>query len=1575
MKSDSVMSGSPSLTRFCGTEFSIWSKLGDSFSVCFETFVFVLGPFLLLALTSSFYIGRLHPPDVNLRVPSSFNIRRICTGVTLLLTFGVFMKDVILFKLDTAGVVVLSCCVRTVALLAHFIFLWRLGMIHFDYKRGPLLVNVSWLLTLGFYGVQMERMVNLLLNNVEKKTIDVNVIIDLFCYAIMLACQLTYLVTLGRRNPRYRTVSILTNDDSNEQLEHNFATDGAERYYDISTTDLPAIVDEDECPADSAGLLSKLFFCWVQKLMRKGAKKTLLSESSVYKLPRELNTDTLCQKFSDKIHQNAEDDITESDRYVRLSREDDKSQKSKRVLLRALHRQFGRGYYLLGLLKFGGDALGFAGPILLNFLVSYVENKEPVVNGVYYATGLFASTLVGSLLITHFDYQVNKVSIAIKSSLIGAVYAKTMQAKPVAMATFSSGEITNFMSTDVNRVVNFGPSFHQFWSLPFQVIVTLVLLYEQVGIVFLAGLGLSLLMIVFNRYLAKKIGEYNQDMMKHKDSRVKLMTEVLQGIRVVKFNVWEKCLSEKISSIRNKELKSLSGIKYFDAGCVYLWATTPVLISLLIFSIYSTMGHELTAAKVFTVIALINMLIAPLNAFPWVLNGLMEAWISLDRLENFLKLPELDLDKFYDPHDQVHQSDQILDIKDGTFSWNLNVNENLNENLNETNNEDVNSESEFKDKDLLLKEISLKVKEGDFIGVVGSVGAGKSSLLSAICAGMEKLDGEIALQCASDGVAYVSQEAWIQHATVRDNILWGRPYVQDFYEAVVECCALNEDFVALPHSDMTEVGENGVTLSGGQKARLSLARAVYQDKCLYLLDDPLSAVDQHVALHLYQQCIVGILRKKTRILCTHHTKYLRHADVVIAMEEGRIKTIGTPSEVLGIDVSIDEGNFNDEDDSPPGDADEPVAEKEISISREEKATGTVAFRVYKTYWLAIGGCLALTILSFVVLMQGSKVISDWWLSQWVNANVTGPPKSSTGWLGTSEERDAQNCTHGGILQSPVILPYSSYTFLLTGHYDVTNAKENPHAKHDTAFYLEVYGGIAAANSIFTLIRAFTFAYGGICAARILHWKLLRSLLQAPVSFFDVTPVGRIINRMSSDMYTIDDSLPFMLNILLAQFAGLLATIVVTCYGLPWFAVLLLPLSAFYYYTQQYYRLTSRELKRLSSISLSPIYAHFNESLTGVSTIQAFRKTDDFKKQNRDLVERNQRCNFSTLVAQEWLAIRLQMMGVVMVTGVAFTAVLENKYSVVPPGMVGLALSYALSVTGRLSGVITSFTETEKQMVAVERQVYYINNVPQERIAPSGDLQLREEWPSRGSVEFKRVSLRYRPNLPLALNEVSFKLAPGEKVGVVGRTGSGKSSLFLTLFCMTPITGGAVYIDGININKVPLHFLRSKMVIIPQDPFLFSGSWRSNLDPEGNVGDDAIFWGAVERCGLRSSLENMGGLDADVGERGRRLSVGQRQLLCLARALLRDVQIVCLDEATANVDRASDELIQETIKKNFSGRTVLTIAHRVETVLGSDKVLVMDGGRVAEFDSPENLLSDQRSLFAQLVQKSGCQRSA
>ncbi|XP_046989951.1 ATP-binding cassette sub-family C member 10 isoform X2 [Schistocerca americana] len=1233
---------------------------------------------------------------------------------------------------------------------------------------------------------------------------------------------------------------------------------------------------EDDDPAylgtasEGANPLSRLLFLWVSPLIDKGSHGRLKSTDDLFDLPSSLSPALLGANLRNALSDGAS-------------------------LMRALHRQFGVVFYSVGILKLAADVCGFAGPLLLNGLVKYVEtgDENRPSEGYVYALGLCLSTLCGALFSTHFTYLVALVGLQLRGALISMVYRKAMSVPGPALSSFSTGEVVNFMSTDTDRVVNACASFHAFWSIPLQVAVTLYLLYIQLGLSFLAGVAVTVLLIPVNKLLANKIGVLSSRLMASKDKRVQLLAEALAGIRTLKVLVWEDYFLSLINKVRSEEVKYLRGRKFLDALCVFFWAATPVLMSVLTFGTFALLGGKLTASTVFTGVALLQMLIAPLNAFPWVLNGIAEAWVSIGRLEKLMRLEDLDPDHYYSKM-PTDSGKTVLQLANASFSWSSTLS--------------------------VLKNINITIKKGQLVGVCGHIGSGKSSLLAAIVADLELQSGSISLTDPKTAVfGLVAQSPWLQRGSVRDNILFGRPYEQAKYRRVVEACCLDGDLQQLSAGDQTDVGEAGAALSGGQKVRIALARAVYQDMDIYLFDDILAAVDVPVAAHIFQHCVLGLLQGKTRILCTHHVHYLTSADAVVVLAlGGRVSSFGSPDEVMS---ELDGQEFKKEESEvlpidsmgDTGDTKDLTVmsqNEEHTIEEEERETGAVAWNVYASYWKAVGHFLAVAVLLSVTGMQTSRNLTDCWLGYWVT--------------------QASN--------------------------------NNVSTDQDQNFYLTVYGSLAASNLIFTLARAFLFAWGGIQAAVIIHRRLLNVIIRAKVSFFDTTPLGRILNRFSSDTYAVDDSLPFILNILLAQVFSLLGTLAVTLYGLPWLVLVVVPLVPVYYRLQATYRLSARELKRLSSITLSPVYSHFSESLAGRTTVRALGGISRFCEENDRHLEASQKCQLAARAAEQWMGLRLQLVGVAVVGGVGLAAVVQRQLGTADAGLVGLAISYALSATGVLGGVANAFAETEREMVAVERVLQYVQSVEKES---QGGEQPPYGWPAQGVVSFNGVVLRYREDVVASLQGVSFETRPGEKLGVVGRTGAGKSSLLAALFRLTDPSSGRITIDRVNTASLSLSTLRSRLAAIPQDPWLFSGTVHENLDPEGRH-SPAELETALRRVGLWGAVRALGGPAADVGPGGKKLSTGQRQLLCLARAVLRAAKVVCVDEATAHVDAETDRAIQCALRNAFQQSTVICIAHRPHAVADFDRVMVMGGGKVLELDSPDALLKDEKSHFYQLV---------
>ncbi|XP_060205268.1 ABC transporter C family member 13 isoform X1 [Lycium barbarum] len=1181
-------------------------------------------------------------------------------------------------------------------------------------------------------------------------------------------------------------------------------------------------------------------------------------------------------------------------------------------LIKTICRAYGWQYFRLGLLKVLNDCLGFAGPLLLNKLIRFLQQGSRDYDGYILALSLGLSSVLKSFLDTQYTFHLSKLKLKLRSSIMSLIYGKCLSVSLAERSKFSEGEIQTFMSVDADRIANLCNSLHDVWSLPLQIGIALYLLYTQVKFAFLSGIAIIILLIPVNKWIANVIAKATQSMMEQKDERIRMTSEILTHIRTLKMYGWELLFASWLMKTRSEEVKHLSTRKYLDSWCVFFWATTPTLFSLFTFGLYTLMGHQLDAATVFTCVALFNNLISPLNSFPWVINGLIDAVISSRRLCKYLSCFEQETNMeepnncsiFSCSNKQNKLQDMAVVTHDASCTW---------------------SSSDQNEIDLVLDPVNLLIPKGLLVAVVGEVGSGKSSLLNLILGETRLINGSVD---RNGSIAYVPQVAWILSGTVRDNILFGREYDPRRYSEVLRACSLDFDISRMTGGDMAFVGEKGFNLSGGQRARLALARAVYHDKEIYLLDDILSAVDAHVGCSILHNAILGPpMNQQTRILCTHNIQAISAADLVIMMDKGHVKWVGNPIEFsCPSDVafstidelsSCSEVQQQDKRSNISSEIQQKISEgdfictpdgNQVTDESEARNEGKVEVIVYKSYAAFAGWFITVLTCLSAVFMQASRNGNDMWLSYWVDAS------------GRNQKA------------------------------------------YSTTFYLAVLSLFCLANSLLTLVRAFSFAFGGLRAAVKVHDRLLQNLMSAPISFFDLNPSGRIINRLSSDLYTIDDSLPFILNILVANFVGLLGIAIVLSYVQVTFLLLLMPFWYIYRKLQLYYRSTSRELRRLDSVSRSPIYASFTETLDGSSTIRGFNCEDLFLLKFNQHLMIYQRTSYSEVTASLWLSLRLQLLAAFIVSFIAVMAVIgSHEYLPInlgTPGLVGLALSYAAPIVSLLGSFLTSFTETEKEMVSVERILQYMD-VPREEDV--GGYLLHPQWPHQGDISFVNVTLKYKPQLPPALCGVSFAIAGGTQVGIIGRTGAGKSSILNALFRLYPTCGGSIMVDGVNIVSVSVRYLRSSFAVVPQAPFLFEGSIRKNLDPLQEYRDFEI-WSVLEKCHIKEEVEAAGGLDVQLKGSGTAFSVGQKQLLCLARALLKSCKVLCLDECTANVDTETTSKLQKTLATECQGTTVITIAHRISTVMNMDNILILDRGFLVEQGNPRVLVEDQSSIF-------------
>ncbi|XKL69367.1 hypothetical protein PGB90_007136 [Kerria lacca] len=964
--------------------------------------------------------------------------------------------------------------------------------------------------------------------------------------------------------------------------------------------------------------------------------------------------------------------------------------------------------------------------------------------------------------------------------------------------------------------------------------------------------------------------------------------------------------------------------------------------SLVTFAVYvlSSDKNVLDAKTAFVSISLLYILKIPFSTFPLFITFFMQSIVALRRINKFLNSEELNANAV--SHEDIQEP---LIIENGKFSW------------------------EGYDGPPILNDINVKINRGKLVAVVGPVSSGKSSLISAFFGEMYKQSGFVN---TNGSIAYVPQQAWIQNATIKDNITFNKTISESIYNKALDACALNVDLEILPAGDQTEIGEKGINLSGGQKQRVSLARAICFDADIYFLDDPLSAVDSHVGKHIFDYVIgpKGLLQKKTRILITHSITYLSQVDYIIVLKDGSISESGTFKELLEKKGNFAEflltylkENTNESDEEELNKLQEILKEQKVVekvIRRRSKSSESEPAQSFEKHRRT----------SYIKNIQNEK-------------NISGD-------IDNDKLIESEKMESGNIKWKVFIYYFSSANFLLSGitiilyiafqgfciaanvwvsewSSDSSIVINGTTDKDKTEFYLTIYAVIGLGQVLCILVSSLTLFLGTIKASSVIHNLLLRKIFHWPLLKFDVTPVGRIVNRFSFDLDVLDRTLVMNIQLILQYGSSILSVLFVVSYITPTFMVVIIPIGVVFYFIQRFYSSTSRQLSRLESVSRSPIYSFFNETIAGTESIRAYGLEQQFIKVFENKVDCNQKCYKLNVTSKRWLLIRLGIVANIVIFCAALFTVLERD--ILTPGLIGLSLSYTIQVTQFFFWLFVMISEIESNIIAVERINQY-KKTSEEAPWVIQNESVPTDWPNNGEISFVDFKIRYRENLDLVLKGISFFVNGGEKVGIVGRTGAGKSSLTLGLFRIMEAAGGRIILDGIDISSIGLHTLRSRITIIPQDPVLFSGSLRFNLDPIRQYSDEQI-WYALELANMKNYISNLNsGLKYEVKEGGQNFSVGQRQLICLARALLRKSKVLVLDEATAAIDLETDDIIQSTIRNQFKSSTVLTIAHRLNTIMDYDRILVIDNGLIVEYDSPEILLNRKNSVFFGMASNSG-----
>ncbi|XP_053903187.1 multidrug resistance-associated protein 1-like [Malaclemys terrapin pileata] len=1279
---------------------------------------------------------------------------------------------------------------------------------------------------------------------------------------------------------------------------------------------LPPLSQKKCSPEANASFFSKITYSWYSRIITLGYKKPLERED-LFELNESDSPYTVCPNFEKHWRK----ELLKATKGLKAPYDkeviSEKASFQKPSLLYPLWQTFRFLLIKVAILKVAADILAFMSPQIMKAMITLCENHSDLHwKGYGYAIALLVVVVLQTLVHQLYQRFNMLTSVKIKTAAVGLIYKKALSLANSSRRKYTTGEIVNLMSADAQQLMELTVNLNLLWSAPFQILMAIVFLWQELGPSVLAGVAVLVLVIPINAFVAAKVKQLRKSQMKNTDQRVKLLNEILHGIKILKLYAWEPSYQKKVVEIREHEIDVLKSSGYLTTFSMLTLTCIPFMVSLATFGVYFLLDEEnvLTATKVFTSISLFNILRLPLFDLPTVISAVAQTKVSLGRLEDFLYSEDLD------PQDIVtnYSGNHAVGFIGASFRWE-------------------------KTGPSILNNLNMTILEGSLVAVVGQVGSGKSSLLSAILGEMNKFEGIVQRK---GSVAYVSQQAWIQNSILQENILFGSGLNRPYYERVLEACALLPDLEQLPNGDQTEIGERGVNISVGQKQRVNLARAVYSNADLYLLDDPLSAVDVHVGKHLFEKLIgpSGLLKNKTRILVTHNLTFLPRTDVIIVMENGRITHMGTYQELLSERANFAEllqvfSAENKSEETPQmkmaslkreSQKGNTLPQKELlghkdcssfeqtkafSMKKENVATGSMTMSVILKYLQAFGWLWVWLTLAAYLGQNAVAIGQNLWLSTW-----------------SAEEEKNKDYTEW---------------------------------KHLRNNKLGVYGLLGFIQGLLVCYGAYVLTRGSLCASRTLHNHMLANVLHLPLQYFETNPVGQIINRFTKDMFIIDLRFHYYLRTWLNCTLDVIGTILVIMSASPLFILVVIPLGYLYFIIQRYYIASSRQIRRLAGASHSPVISHFSETLLGLSTIRAFGHQERFIRQNKDVVNENLVCFYNNVISNRWLAVRLEFLGNLMVFFAALFAVLAGN--TVNSSTVGLSISYALNITQTLNFWVRKACEIETNGVSIERVCEY------EKMDKEAPWIMSKRppmgWPNKGIIEFINYQARYRTDLGLALQDVSFQTHSKEKVGIVGRTGAGKSTLTNCLFRIIERDGGKIIIDGIDISTIGLHDLRGNLNIIPQDPVLFSGTLQSNLDPFGKYSDHEL-WEAVELCDLKNFVQSLPKkLLHEISEGGENLSVGQRQLVCLARALLRKTKILILDEATASVDMETDNLVQSTIRREFHNCTVLTIAHRLHTIMDSERVLVLGSGRIIEFDTPHNLLL-QQGVFSKMVSEAG-----
>ncbi|XP_010387634.1 cystic fibrosis transmembrane conductance regulator isoform X1 [Rhinopithecus roxellana] len=1438
-------------------------------------------------------------------------------------------------------------------------------------------------------------------------------------------------------------------------------------------------------PLEKAGVVSKLFFSWTRPILRKGYRQRLES-SDIYQIPSADSADNLSEK---------------------LEREWDRELASKKnpKLINALRRCFFWRFMFYGILLYLGEVTKAVQPLLLGRIIASYDpdNKEERSIAIYLGIGLCLLFIVRTLLLHPAIFGLHHIGMQMRIAMFSLIYKKTLKLSSRVLDKISIGQLVSLLSNNLNKFDEGLALAHFVWIVPLQVALLMGLIWELLQASAFCGLGFLIVLALFQAGLGRMMMKYRDQRAGKINERLVITSEMIENIQSVKAYCWEEAMEKMIENLRQTELKltrKAAYVRYFNSSAFFFSGFFVVFLSVLPYALIK----GIVLRKIFTTISFCIVLrMAVTRQFPWAVQTWYDSLGAINKIQDFLQKQEYKTLEYNLTTTEVVMENVTAFWEEGFGELFEKAKQN-NSNRKTSNGDDSLFFSNFS---LLgtpvLKDINFKIERGQLLAVAGSTGAGKTSLLMMIMGELEPSEGKIK---HSGRISFCSQFSWIMPGTIKENIIFGVSYDEYRYRSVIKACQLEEDISKFAEKDNIVLGEGGITLSGGQRARISLARAVYKDADLYLLDSPFGYLDVLTEKEIFESCVCKLMANKTRILVTSKMEHLKKADKILILHEGSIYFYGTFSELqnlrpdfssklMGYDsfdqFSAERRNsiltetlrrFSLEGDAPVSrtetkkqsfkqtgefgekrknsilnpinsirkfsivqktplqmngieeDSDEPL-ERRLSLVPDSEQGEVILPRISV---ISTGPTLQARRRQSVLNLMTQSVNQDQSIHRKTAAStrkVSLAPQANlteldiysrrlsqeTG-LEISEEineEDLKECFFDDMESIPAVTTWNTYLRYITVHKSLifvliwclviflaevaaslvvlwflgntppqdkgnsTYSRNNSYAviitRTSSYYVFYIYVGVADTLLAMGFFRGLPLVHTLITVSKILHHKMLHSVLQAPMSTLNTLKAGGILNRFSKDIAILDDLLPLTIFDFIQLLLIVIGAIAVVAVLQPYIFVATVPVIVAFIMLRAYFLQTSQQLKQLESEGRSPIFTHLVTSLKGLWTLRAFGRQPYFETLFHKALNLHTANWFLYLSTLRWFQMRIEMIFVIFFIAVTFISILTTGEG---EGTVGIILTLAMNIMSTLQWAVNSSIDVDSLMRSVSRVFKFIDMPTEEgkstrstkpykngqllkvMIIENSHVKKDDIWPSGGQMTVKDLTAKYTEGGNPILENISFSISPGQRVGLLGRTGSGKSTL-LSAFLRLLNTKGEIQIDGVSWDSVTLQQWRKAFGVIPQKVFIFSGTFRKNLDPYEQWSDQEI-WKVADEVGLRSVIEQFPGkLDFVLVDGGCVLSHGHKQLMCLARSVLSKAKILLLDEPSAHLDPVTYQIIRRTLKQAFADCTVILCEHRIEAMLECQQFLVIEENKVRQYDSIQKLLNE-RSLFRQAI---------